>query len=81
MGGNGFDVRVRGGVRKGGEGGGFSDILQDMQMDLSPLYASQGFVRGGGSELKIVYPLIVLMLGDYIPLKISSSIPLIYDHY
>ena len=48
-GGNGFSVRVgvRGGVRGGGEGGVSSEILQAIQMDQSPLYASQGFGRRG----------------------------------
>ena len=41
-GGNGFCVGSRG----GGEGGGSSDILQSMQMDQSPLYASRGFGVG-----------------------------------
>ena len=44
-GGNGFGVSI--GIRGGCEGGGLSEILPYMQIDQSPLYASQGF--GGGA--------------------------------
>ena len=46
-GGNGFGVGVGGGV--GGGGGGSSEIIQAMQMNKSPFYASQGFGRGGAA--------------------------------
>ena len=49
VGGNCFGVGVRVGVGGGGEGGLLSNILQDMKMDQSPLYVSQGFDGGGGS--------------------------------
>ena len=57
--GNGFGVKVGGGVGGGDEGGRFLDILQAMQIDQSPLYVSQGFgigvgcSGGGGLESKI----------------------------
>ena len=46
--GNGFGVGVRSVVGGEGGGGGSSEILQAVQMDQSPFYASRGFGVGGG---------------------------------
>ena len=45
--GNGFGVGVRSGVGGGDEGEVLSEILQDVQIDQSPLSASPGFGGGG----------------------------------
>ena len=54
-GGNSLGFGFGGVIGGGGECGGSLEIIQDMQMDQSPLYVSQGFGRGGGSRYKIVY--------------------------